>query len=72
VSWTHERGRVAALTRSREPDDPELVEARRNMRAERLAVYIQKCVEQSPPLSEAQIDRLTALFRPTPDDRGTA
>jgi len=36
-AWTIERARVASLTRSRKPDDPELVEARRRLRVARLA-----------------------------------
>lgn len=60
----HERARVAALTRSRTPDDPELVDARRNLAAERLAAYIEKTVSAAPPLSDAQRLRLTDLLRP--------
>jgi hypothetical protein len=63
VSWTHERARIASLTRSRKPDDPDLLEARRNLRAERLADHIAKVVDQAPPLSAAQRDRLALLLR---------
>ena len=31
--WTHYRGKVAGLSRTREPDDPELLDARQAMRA---------------------------------------
>jgi hypothetical protein len=31
MSWTHHRARVAALTRDRSPDDPELVAARHEL-----------------------------------------
>ncbi len=62
-SWTHERARVASLTRSRKPDDPELVDARRNMRTERLAEYIKRTVDAAPPLTEDQRDRLALLLR---------
>ncbi len=60
MSWTHERARIASLSRSRTPDDPELVDARRNLRAERLADYITKTVDAAPPLTPAQRDRLAA------------
>ena len=63
MSFTHERARVASLTRSRTADDPELVAARRNMRTERLADYIAKVVDAAPPLTLAQRDRLALLLR---------
>ena len=63
MSWTHERARVASLTRSRPADDPELVDAYRNLRAERLADYIRKTVDAAPPLSVEQRDRLALLLR---------
>lgn len=62
MSWTHERARVASLTRSRTADDPELVNARRNLKAERLADYILKTVDAAPPLTAAQRDRLALLL----------
>jgi hypothetical protein len=62
-AWTHERARVASLSRSRTDDDPELVEARRNMRAERLADHIQKVVAEAPPLSNEQREKLALLLR---------
>ena len=37
MSWTAERARVASLTRSRRPDDPDLIAAREALKAERLA-----------------------------------
>ena len=62
-AFTHHRGRVAALSRSRKPDDPELVDARRNMRTERLADYIARVVDAMPPLTNEQRDRLALLLR---------
>jgi hypothetical protein len=62
-TWTHERARVASLSRSRIPDDPELIEARRNMRAERLADHIRKVVAEAPPLTSSQRDKLALLLR---------
>ena len=62
-TWTHERARVASLTRSRTPDDPELVTARRNLKTERLADYIKRTVDAAPPLTSEQRDRLTTLLR---------
>jgi hypothetical protein len=62
MSWTAERARVASLSRSRTPDDPALVAARRNLHVERLADYIERVVSAAPPLNEAQKARLTALL----------
>ncbi len=63
MSWTTERARVASLTRSRTPDDPELIDARRNLRAERAADYIRKTLDAAPALSAEQCDRLALLLR---------
>jgi len=63
MSWTQERARVASLSRSRTPDDPDLVNARRNLKAERLADYIERVVDAMPPLTPAQRDRLALLLR---------
>ena len=63
MSWTSERARVASLSRSRAADDPHLVGARRDLRAERLADYVAKVVAQAPPLTPAQRDRVAALLR---------
>jgi hypothetical protein len=62
VSWTHHRARVAALSRDRAPDDPELLNARRGLREERLAAAIRKAVDAAPPLSDEQRTRLAALL----------
>jgi hypothetical protein len=63
MSWTQERARVASLSRSREADDPDLLDARRRMRAERAADYIKQIVDAAPPLTQSQRDRLALLLR---------
>lgn len=70
MSWTVERARVASLTRSRQADDPELVDARRNLKAERLADHIARVVNEAPPLSSSQKDRLSRLLRGGGDSSG--
>lgn len=57
------RGRVAALTRSRSHDDPELVESRQLLAAAKLEQYIAQVVADAPPLTPAQRDRLSLLLR---------
>ena len=59
------RGRVASLSRSRSADDPDLIEARRALAAEKLAAYVSKTVAEAPPLTPAQRDRIASLLRPT-------
>ena len=72
MSWTHERARVAALSRSRPADDPELLDARRNLVADRLADHIKRTVDQSPRLTAAQRDRLALLLRGPSNTGGAA
>jgi hypothetical protein len=62
-NWTHERARVASLSRSRNDDDPDLVNARRNLKAERLALHIARIVAEAPTLTGEQRDRLALLLR---------
>lgn len=62
MGWTHERARVASLSRSRTADDPDLVEARRNLRYERLNDYIREVVDEAPPLTDQQRSKLAALL----------
>lgn len=63
MSWTAERARVASLSRSRTADDPQLIAARRNLRAERLADHIRRVVDEAPPLTDEQRDKLATLLR---------
>jgi hypothetical protein len=59
----HHRGRVAALSRDRAPNDPELVDARRSLRAECLAEHVSRVIAEAPPLSDEQLSRIAALLR---------
>ena len=63
MSWTAERARVASLSRSRDPQDPDLIEARRNLRCLRLEDHIRKVIAEAPPLSDDQRSRLAGLLR---------
>jgi len=65
TDWRSPRARIAALSRSRVPDDPDLVDARRDLRAARLADYITRTVDAAPPLTGEQRDQLAILLRPT-------
>jgi len=62
-TWTQERARVAALSRSRTADDPDLLAARRALREQRLAEHITRVVSEAPPLTDSQRDSLALLLR---------
>jgi hypothetical protein len=55
--------RLAALTRHRPPDDPDLAEASRDLRAASLEAHVRQVVDQMPPLSADQRARLIVLLR---------
>ena len=59
----HHRARIAALSRDRAPNDPELVKARGDLKAQQLADHIDKVMAGWPPLTDAQLDRIAALLR---------
>ena len=63
-SWKQERGRVAALTRSRSADDPDLVAARRRLLEARTVAYLERVLAQAPPLTDEQRTRLAELLAP--------
>lgn len=62
ASWQHERARIATLSRHRKPDDPELLEARANLRALMLAAYAERTVAESPPMTEEQLSRVVFIL----------
>lgn len=64
----HHRAKIAALTRAirageRQPDDVELLEARRSLAFERLREQAEQIVTDWPPLTEQQIDNVVAILR---------
>lgn len=64
MSWTQDRARVAALSRSRPVNDPDLVHARQSLRANRLEAYVARVVAEAPALTPEQLDRVAVLLRP--------
>jgi hypothetical protein len=62
LSATIERARVAALTRSRTPDDPDLVQARGELVVATTVDYVKKLVATAPPLTPSQRDTIAAAF----------
>jgi len=55
--------RLAALTRHRSADDPEVAEASRDLRAAQLEQHVRRVVDEMPPLSADQRARLIVLLR---------
>lgn len=60
-TWRAERARIAALTRSRPSDDPDLIEARRRMRAARAAVALHQAIAAEPPFTVDERRQLAAI-----------
>lgn len=66
-SWKSERARVAALARcvktgERSPEDPDLIEARRNLCALKLEEHIRLALSATPSLTDDQVEYLIALL----------
>jgi hypothetical protein len=59
----HHRARIAALSRDRQSDDPELVGARRDLRATRLEDHVARVLAEAPPLSDEQRERIAVVLR---------
>lgn len=58
------RGRLAALTRHRALNDPDVDAARRDLRVASAEDYIRRLVDAAPPLTDDQRSRLALLLRP--------
>jgi len=57
------KSRLGAYERHRGPNDPATLDARRDLRAAVLEDHIKRIVDQAPPLTAEQIDRLAVLLR---------
>lgn len=68
-TWTHHRAKVASLSRVRSADDPDLVEARRDLKASRLEATAREAAESLPPLTDEQARRIAAIICPQGGDR---
>lgn len=67
-NWKSYRGQVAALSRSRAADDPELLTARRELKAARLAEHVERTLAAAPPLTAEQRARVARLLAPVGGD----
>jgi hypothetical protein len=59
----HYRARVAALSRDRLPDDPDLVSARQNLAVLKIEDHVRRVIAQAPPLTDEQRERIADLLR---------
>lgn len=57
---------IGAATRH-DRNNPRLPDLRRDLAAEKLAVYVATIVAKAPPLTPAQRDRIAALLTPAVD-----
>ena len=48
----------------RPKDDPELLTARRDLKAAKLEEYVARVVATAPPLTDDQANRIASLLRP--------
>lgn len=64
-SWTHERAKIASLSRIKPANDPAIIEARQNLKALKLEEYVSKVVSEAPPLTAEQANKIAALLRPS-------
>ncbi|MCD2191679.1 hypothetical protein [Actinomycetospora soli] len=55
-------GRVGALSRRCAPNDPRLLDARRDLAALQLETYVGRIVAAAPPLTPGQRQRIVALL----------
>ncbi len=59
---SHNRAKAAALSRSRDPNDPELLDARRRLAAAVLEQHVARVVSLAPPLTQEQKSRIASLL----------
>lgn len=64
TTWRQERARIAGMSSrpNRPPDDPELIEARRNLRALKLEDDVRKVLAGEPALSAEQRHRIAEVL----------
>lgn len=60
--FRHHRGEVAALSRSRPPDDPDLIRAKELMREARMIEHIRQLVDAAPPLGPEARARIASVL----------
>jgi hypothetical protein len=67
-SFRVHRARLASLSRSRPPDDPELVETRLCMQQEVLVNAITRALRKAPPMTPQLLKRIIAVISDRAED----
>lgn len=63
VSVAASKARLAGLIAHRDPADPDITEAKRDLAAAKLERHIREVVDGAPPLTAEQLGRLALLLR---------
>jgi hypothetical protein len=63
TTWKQKRARLARLSQDFPPDDPQVVETRWDLMAQRLEEHVREVVAKAPPLTPEQRDRIAAILR---------
>ena len=63
AEWRQASGKVGALARWHGDDAPELLDARRDLRAAELTEHVRRIVDQFPPLTSDQRAAIASLLR---------
>jgi hypothetical protein len=64
------RNRHNVLVRHHGADDPVTLDARRDLHAAQIEDCIRRIIDQAPPLTAGQLDRLAALLHAAPASDG--
>ena len=67
ISWTKARSRLANTVKADPTNADAIADARRELKAARLADYITRVVDEGPLLTGEQRNRLALLLRGTPN-----
>ena len=62
--WRQDVGKIGGLTRVCAPDDPKLIDARRELKNTKATEYIRRLVDEAPPLTADQRAKLAELLAP--------
>lgn len=63
TTWKQKRGTLARRCQDLPPDHPEIIELRRELKAQRLQEHIAEVIESAPALTAQQRERIAELLR---------
>ncbi len=62
MSWTHTRSKIANA--KRKDPNADVTDLRTQLKAERISDYLQKIIDEAPPLTQEQRAKLAELLAP--------